>query len=93
MKYLYFKEEIYKENLNALIGMPLLNEINFDIEIKEKSVQEILKELASKLKIIDENVIKFIEVSSTFNNIVDFVYEVINLMQIWKIVNQLDFRF
>ena len=76
MKYLYFKEEIYKENLNALIGMPLLNEINFDIEIKEKSVQEILKELASKLKIIDENVIKFIEVSSTFNNIVDFVYEV-----------------
>ena len=76
MKYLYFKEEIYKENLNALIGMPLLNEINFDIEIKEKSVQEILKELASRLKIIDENVIKFIEVSSTFNNIVDFVYEV-----------------
>ena len=76
MKYLYFKEEIYKENLNALIGMPLLNELNFDIEIKEKSVQEILKELASKLKIIDENVIKFIEVSSTFNNIVDFVYEV-----------------
>lgn len=76
MKYLYFQEEIYKENLNALIGMPLLNEINFDIEIKEKSVQEILKELASKLKIIDENVIKFIEVSFTFNNIVDFVYEV-----------------
>ena len=76
MKYLYFQEEIYKENLNALIGMPLLNELNFDIEIKEKSVQEILKELASKLKIIDENVIKFIEVSSTFNNIVDFVYEV-----------------
>ena len=29
MKYLYFKEEIYKENLNALIGMPLLNEIGF----------------------------------------------------------------
>ena len=76
MKYLYFKEEIYKENLNALIGMPLLNEINFDIEIREKSVQEILKELATRLKIIDENVIKLIEVSSTFNNIVDFVYEI-----------------
>ena len=76
IKYLYFKEEIYKENLNALIGKPILNELNLNIDLEEKSIQEIIKELASKLKIIDENIIKLIEVSSVFSNIVDFVYEI-----------------
>lgn len=76
MKYLYFKEEIYKENINALIGKEILNELDLQIELEEKSVQEIIKELSKKLKIIDENVVKLIEVSSSFNNIVDFVYEI-----------------
>jgi exodeoxyribonuclease V beta subunit len=76
MKYLYFKEEIYKENVNALIGKEILNELDLQIELEEKSVQEIIKELSKKLKIIDENVVKLIEVSSSFNNIVDFVYEI-----------------
>ncbi len=76
IKYHYFKEEIYKENLNALIGKPILNEVDLTIELEEKSIQEVIKELASKLKIIDENIIKLIEVSSVFSNIVDFVYEI-----------------
>lgn len=76
MKYLYFKEEIYKENVNALIGKEILNELDLQIQLEEKSVQEIIKELSKKLKIIDENVVKLIEVSSGFNNIVDFVYEI-----------------
>ncbi|QKF68206.1 AddAB recombination complex, helicase AddA [Arcobacter venerupis] len=76
IKYLYFKEEIYKENLNALIGKPILNELDLTIELEEKSIQEVIKELASRLKIIDENIIKLIEVSSVFSNIVDFVYEI-----------------
>jgi exodeoxyribonuclease V beta subunit len=76
IKYLYFKEEIYKENLNALIGKPILNELDLVIDLEEKSIQEIIKELASRLKIIDENIIKLIEVSSAFSNIVDFVYEI-----------------
>jgi len=76
IKYIYFKEEIYKENLNALIGKPILNELDLAIELEEKSIQEVIKELASKLKIIDENIIKLIEVSSVFSNIVDFVYEI-----------------
>jgi exodeoxyribonuclease V beta subunit len=76
IKYLYFKEKIYKENLNALIGKPILNELDLTIELEEKSIQEVIKELASKLKIIDENIIKLIEVSSVFSNIVDFVYEI-----------------
>jgi exodeoxyribonuclease V beta subunit len=76
MKYLYFKEEIYKENVNALIGKEILNELDLQIQMEEKSVQEIIKELSKKLKIIDENIVKLIEVSSGFNNIVDFVYEI-----------------
>ena len=76
IKYIYFKENIYKENLNALIGKPILNDVDLNIDLKEKSIQEIIKELASNLKIIDENIIKLIEVSNVFNNIVDFVYEI-----------------
>ncbi len=76
VKYLYFKEEIYKENLNALIGEKLLHEFNFEISFNKKSMQEIIKELALNLKIIDENVIKFIDECKVYNNIVDFVYEI-----------------
>lgn len=76
IKYIYFKEEIYKENLNALIGNKILSVLDLEINLSEISVEEIIKELAKKLKIIDENIIKLIEVSSSFNNIVDFVYEI-----------------
>ena len=76
IKYIYFKEEIYKENLNAIIGNDILSELDLEIILEEKSIQEIIKELASRLKIIDENIIKLIEVSSVFSNIVDFVYEI-----------------
>lgn len=76
IKYIYFKEEIYKENLNALMGNRLLHNINLDINLEKKSVQEVIKQIATHLKIIDENIIKFIEVCGSFNNIVDFVYEI-----------------
>jgi exodeoxyribonuclease V beta subunit len=76
IKYLYFKEEIYKENLNALVGKPILNKIDLNISLELKSVQQIIKEVATTLQIIDENIVKFIEVSQAYNNIVDFVYEV-----------------
>jgi len=76
IKYIFFKEEIYKENLNAIIGNEILTNIDLSINLHRKSVQAIVKEIASKLKIIDENVVKFIEVCSSFANIVDFCYEV-----------------
>ncbi|MDN5103687.1 RecB-like helicase [Aliarcobacter butzleri] len=84
IKYIYFKEEIYKENLNAIIGNKLLTTLDLEINLEEKSVQEIIKELSKKLKIIDENIIKLIEVSSSFNNIVDFVYEIDKLEAIME---------
>ncbi|MCG3683009.1 RecB-like helicase [Aliarcobacter butzleri] len=84
IKYIYFKEEIYKENLNAIIGNKLLTTLDLEIVLEEKSVQEVIKELSKKLKIIDENIIKLIEVSSSFNNIVDFVYEIDKLEAIME---------
>ncbi|MCP4970983.1 MAG: RecB-like helicase [Arcobacter sp.] len=76
IKYLYFEEEIYKENVNAIIGnCPLFN-IDFVVDIRKLSLQEIIHEIASLLKVMDDNVIKLIELSSSFKNIVDFVYEI-----------------
>jgi exodeoxyribonuclease V beta subunit len=76
VKYLYFKEDIYKENLNALVGNEILTKMTIEFDSHKKSVQEIIKISATNLKIIDENVVKFIESCSIYNNIVDFVYEV-----------------
>ncbi len=76
IKYIYFKEDIYKENLNALVGNKVLTNLAINFEVGKKSVQELIKEIATSLKIIDENVVKFIECSTVYNNIVDFVYEI-----------------
>ncbi|MCT7548406.1 RecB-like helicase [Aliarcobacter butzleri] len=84
IKYIYFKEEIYKENLNAIIGNKLLTTLDLEIILEKKSVQEVIKELSKKLKIIDENIIKLVEVCSSFNNIVDFVYEIDKLEAIME---------
>jgi exodeoxyribonuclease V beta subunit len=76
IKYLFFKEDIYKENLNALVGNEILTKMTIQFDSHKKSVQEIIKIIATNLKIIDENVVKFIESCSIYNNVVDFVYEV-----------------
>lgn len=76
VKYLYFKEEIYKENLNALIGKELTSEIEVEIDFDKKSVSQIIRDIASSLMIIDQNIIKLIEVCQSFTDIVEFVYEI-----------------
>lgn len=76
IKYLYFNEKIYKENLNAIIGKAPESVFEFSIDLKYKSVQEIVLKVAEFLKVNDDNVIKFIEVCSSFKNIIDFIYEI-----------------
>jgi exodeoxyribonuclease V beta subunit len=76
VKYLYFKEDIYKENLNAIIGKEPLSKVELNIDIKTKTVQEIVLNVANYLNIIDNNIIKLIESSSRYKNVVDFVYEI-----------------
>jgi len=76
MKYLYFDEKIYKENLNAIIGKAPQSSFEYNLDIKYKSVQEIALKIAEYLDLTDDNVIKFIEICASYKNIVDFVYEV-----------------
>jgi len=76
IKFLYFNEEIYKENLNAIIGKAPLSKLNLEINIKVKSVQEIIFHVANLLDLMDDNVARLIELSSSYKNIVDFVYEI-----------------
>ena len=76
MKYLYFEEEIYKENANAILGKEPNSELKVQVDIKKLSVQELAYKVANILKVTDDNVIKFIEQCSSYKNIVDFVYEI-----------------
>ncbi|MBS9782549.1 MAG: RecB-like helicase [Arcobacter sp.] len=82
IKYLYFKEDLYKENLNALIGKDLQSPFDFHINLRENTVPFIVKQLGQNLKIIDDNVVRFIEICQKFKNIVDFIYEVDKLEEI-----------
>ncbi|RXK13315.1 recombinase RecB [Halarcobacter mediterraneus] len=79
IKYLYFKEDIYKENLNAIIGKEPKSSFEYETDLKYKSVQEVILKIADYLEITDDNIIKFIELASSYKNIVDFIYEVDNL--------------
>src|SRR5574344_1457676 len=76
IKYIYFKENIYKENFNSLVGKKLNSEFSFDTNLNEMSVENILYLVARYFNIIDENIIKLIEESYRYTNIVDLVYEI-----------------
>lgn len=76
VKYLYYKEDIYKENCNAILGLAPLSAFDFEYDLQSLSVPQLLYQLSNDLKLTDANVIKFIEVSNSFSNVVDFVYEV-----------------
>ncbi|WP_418186329.1 RecB-like helicase [Aliarcobacter lanthieri] len=76
IKYIFFKEDIYKENFNALLGSNLLTHFEFEFDISQKSMSQILYKVAKYFDIIDENIVKLIDIAKNYNNIVDFVYEV-----------------
>jgi len=75
VKFLYFKEDIYKENFNSLIGLAYFKEFEFSCDIYNTDVVTILKTLAYHFDIVDDNVIRFIELSVSYDTIVDFVYD------------------
>ncbi|MCT7445725.1 RecB-like helicase [Aliarcobacter skirrowii] len=74
IKYLYFKEEIYKENFNAIIGKNINSSLDIDFEFKEKSVEEIIFSLANSFELLDDNVVKLMQDTTKFKNIVEFIY-------------------
>lgn len=76
IKYLYYNEKIYCENLNAILGLPPKSEQNFSFDLKENRVDELILKIGKHFNILDDNVIKFIDESSKYSDIVDFIYEV-----------------
>lgn len=76
IKYLYFKEEIYRQNVNALIGKEPFSKLEIEVDLYKNSLQEVIKIVATTLKVMDDNVIKLLEESSSFETVVDFVYEI-----------------
>lgn len=76
IKYLYFKEELYKENVNAIIGKEPSSLLDLDVDIKKLSVQEIVYTIANSLNVMDDNVIKLVELCSSYKNVVEFAYEI-----------------
>ena len=82
VKYLYFKEDFYKESINALINKKPLSSLILDLNIKKTSIKNLIFEIATILNVMDDNVVKLIEISSCFKNILDFVYEVDKLDEV-----------
>ncbi|RXJ87467.1 RecB-like helicase [Arcobacter sp. CECT 8985] len=76
IKYLYFKEDIYKESVNAIIGKEPLSPLDIKVDLYKNSIQELIKTIATTLNIMDENVVKLIEESYSFETVVDFVFEI-----------------
>jgi len=74
-KYLYFKEDIYKTNFNSLVGSDYFKEFEFSCDIENTDVVTILKKMAYHFNIVDDNVIRFIELAISYDTIVDFVYD------------------
>jgi exodeoxyribonuclease V beta subunit len=76
VKYLYFKEEIYKANFHTLRGCSFDKAFDFSINIENNTIQTIVKKLCEYYQIIDDNVLRFIELVSKYDGIVDFVYNI-----------------
>jgi len=75
VKYLYFKEDLYKANFNALIGKDYLEDINITVDFNQHILQ-ILKILAYHYDIVNSDIIRFFEISQSYNTIVDFIYNI-----------------
>jgi len=75
VKYSYFKKDIYRVNFNALIGQEYFSEFSLVSDIKNTDVVTLLKKIAYHFDIVDDNVIRFIELAVSYDTIVDFVYD------------------
>lgn len=75
IKYLVFQEDIYRVNFNSLIGKEYFEEFRFSCDIKNIDVVTLLKKVAYFFDIVDDNVIRFIELASSYDTVIDFVYD------------------
>jgi len=75
MKYLYFKEDIYKANFNSMIGRDIFSDFEFGANLDDE-VFKIVKEMVFYYEIASDDTIKLIEQSRQYDSIVDFVYDI-----------------
>jgi exodeoxyribonuclease V beta subunit len=76
IKYLYFKEDIYKSNFNALIGNNVQENINIKLYLRTSSLLQIVKTIGYKYNLFDENYLKFLDILSSYSDIMEFIYEI-----------------
>ncbi len=76
IKYIYFKEDIYKANFNALMGYNLDNNLQYNYDLTLITPYELVYNIAFAYNIIDDNMIKFLELVLSYTTIVDFIYEI-----------------
>ncbi|MEA3354350.1 MAG: RecB-like helicase [Campylobacterota bacterium] len=76
VKYLYFDEDIYKTNFNAILGRDYFAPFEFTADIKNTDIVKLVKNIAYTYNIVDPNVIKFIELCKEYSSIVDFVFDI-----------------
>lgn len=74
VKYLYFKEDIYKTSFNAIMGKDLDSAVIYKVDLNDP-VKKILKDLSFLCDLVNDDVIKLIE-NSNYETIVDFIYEI-----------------
>ncbi|MEA1914364.1 MAG: RecB-like helicase [Campylobacterota bacterium] len=78
IKYLYFDEKIYLTHFNALVGNELETNIDQDKLLLQQSLENIVLHLAQRFDLLDENVIKFLEIVGSYGTLIDFIYEIDN---------------
>jgi exodeoxyribonuclease V beta subunit len=76
IKYLYFKEDIYKANFNALTGQDFTTPLKYHFNIQQTTLYELIKTIASTFNLMDQNVVELIQLALNYENIVDFIYEI-----------------
>jgi exodeoxyribonuclease V beta subunit len=76
INYLYYNEDIYKANFLSIIGMDPFAPIEIDKSQKSKSIPQIIIFLTQKYGLVDENIIKFLEISYNYKDIHQFVHEI-----------------
>jgi len=75
VKYTYFKQDIYRVNFNALVGKEYFTEFSLVSDVRNTDIVTLLKTIAYHFDIVDDNVIRFIELAVSYDTIVDFVYD------------------
>ena len=75
VKYLYFQEDIYRVNFNALVEKEYFEEFTVEFDLFNNDLVALLKKVAFYFDIVDDNVIRFIELAVSYDTVVDFVYD------------------